>query len=327
MKLSSKRHARLIEAAKSLPSYCVYAEDYHHSDEWGKRLIAGWINLKRTQVVCGWSAERFREALIDLVIELDGGWDDAFAQAAQEEGIDFDCMSHEMRSQMFDAYRAANQARAFDLIPGNLHAEFCWVPGWDGVSLDSLMEEFGQRSERYNSNYLDDVRPGRWLSELLSLGNCSSEALRAHCMSLGEPGRRFVEATADLRWKVQADASRPAILSPEDVVNIIENGHTWAVPMFHCEINVRALFEFDCTQAMVLTSDKRGEVHLGLHDGVLNGTGYMDTYPGAVVIPAEATGFAGAARWRWSINETYGIVRSVFRSTPERLDSALKAAA
>jgi len=177
------------------------------------------------------------------------------------------------------------------------------------------MEEFGQRSQRYNSNYIEEVQPGRWLIELLKLGNCSSESLRAYCMAHGAEGRIFVEHTADLRWKVEADPQRPTVLSPEEVVSIIENGYTWAVPMAHAQINVRALFEHDCTKPM-FWSTAQGKVHIGLHDGVLNGAGYMDAYDGYLVVPANATGFAGEARWHWSINKVYGIVKSYFKVTP-----------
>ena len=313
--MNSKKHRKYIETAKSLPAYCIYPDDYHYSDEWADKLIAGWASLKRAQVESRWDKVRFRDALIDLVIELSGGWEAEFLEAARQEGMTFDCVAYEVQEKMHQAYIQANRERAFDLIPSSLHGELCWVPGWNGVSLDELMEAFGQRSQRYNSNYIEEVQPGRWLVELLKLGNCSSESLRAYCMEHGAEGRIFVEHTADLRWKVEADPMRPAVLSPEEVVSIIENGYTWAVPMAHAQINVRALFEHDCTKPM-FWSTAQGKVHIGLHDGVLNGAGYMDAYDGWLVVPANATGFAGEARWHWSINKVYGIVKSYFKVTP-----------
>ena len=313
--MNSKKYRKYIETAKALPAYCIYPEDYHYSDAWADQLIAGWISLKRVQVESKWDNTRFRDALIDLVIELSGGWEAEFLEAARQEGMTFDCVSYEVQEKMHQAYIQANRERAFDLIPSGLHGELCCVPGWNGVSLDELMEEFGQRSQRYNSNYIEEVQPGRWLVELLKLGNCSSEALRAYCMEHGAEGRIFVEHTADLRWKVEADPQRPTVLSPEEVVSIIENGYSWAVPMAHAQINVRALFEHDCTKPM-FWSTAQGKVHIGLHDGVLNGAGYMDAYDGWLVVPANETGFAGQARWHWSINKVYGIVKSYFKVTP-----------
>ena len=313
--MNSKKHRKYIETAKALPAYCIYPEDYHYSDAWADKLIAGWISLKRVQVESKWDNVRFREALIDLVIELSGGWEAEFLEAARQEGMSFDCVSYEVQEQMHQAYIQANRERAFDLIPSSLHGELCWVPGWNGVNLDELMDEFGQRSSRSKSNYLEDVQPGRWLVELLKLGNCSSEALRGYCKEQGANGLIFVQETADLRWKVEADPLRPAVLTPEQVVAIIENGYQWAVPMAHAQINVRALFEHDCTKPM-FWSTSQGKVHIGLHDGVLNGAGYMDAYDGYLVIPANETGFAGEARWNWSINKVYGIVQSYFKVTP-----------
>lgn len=315
MTMTSKKHRKYLETARALPAYCVDPEQYHYSDAWADKLISGWIALKRVQVECKWDNTRFREALIDLVIELSGGWEVAFLEAARQDGMSLDCVSYEVQDTMHQAYIQANRDHAFDLIPSNLHGELCWVPGWNGVSLDELMEEFGQRSQRYNSNYIEEVQPGRWLVGLLKLGNCSSEALRAYCKQRGSEGVAFVQHTADLRWRVEADPLRPAVLAPEDVVAIIENGCQWAVPMAHAQINVRALFEHDCTKPM-FWSTAQGKIHIGLHDGVLNGAGYMDAYDGYLIIPQNETGFAGEARWHWSINKVYGIVKSYFKVTP-----------
>ena len=313
--MKSNKQQKILETAKALTPYCVTPEEYHFSAAWADKLIAGWIALKRQQVEGEWDNARFREALIALVIELSDDWTPEFLEAAHEAGISFDCVSAEAQAQMQQAYIQANRERAFDLIPSNLHGELCWVPGWDGFSLDTLMEEIGLRSTRFRSNYLEDVRPGRWLVELLKLGNCSSEALRAHCMGIGDAGRSFSELIADRRWKVEADPLRPAVLSPENVVTIIENAIEWAAPMAHAEINVRALFEHDCTTPMFWSTAK-GKVHIGLHDGVLSGAGYMDAYDGYVLIPANETGFAGEARWHWGINKVYGVVKSYFKVTP-----------
>lgn len=313
--MNSKKHRKYLETAKGLPSYCIYPDDYHHSKDWGAKLVAGWINLKRAQVQCKWDVERFREALTDLVIELSGGWRDEFNDAARQEGMSFDCVSHEVQEQMYQAYVQANRKRAFELIPSSLHSELCWIPGWDGASLDDLADIFGQRSTRFKSNCLEDVVVDRWVEELLKLGNCSSDALREHCVSLGAKGEGYVVQADEIGLNVTEDPERPRLLEPEQIVTIIENAYTNAVPTVHAHINVRALFEHDCTAPMYWTTD-RGKVHMGLHEGVYSGAGYMDTYDGFIVIPANEIGFAGQLRWNWNVTDVYWLATSYLRVVP-----------
>jgi len=98
--MNSKKHRKYIETAKALPAYCIYPDDYHFSDAWADKLIAGWISLKRVQVESKWDNARFRDALIDLVIELSEGWEAEFLEAARQEGMTFDCVSYEVQEQM-----------------------------------------------------------------------------------------------------------------------------------------------------------------------------------------------------------------------------------
>lgn len=293
-------------AATDLPCYAVYQNDYHYSDDWGNHLVDLWIKKKRT---CNnMTHEQFLGELQDGIIEA-SNWPDAFRQSCAEVGADPE------DEGLYQQYVDLHRPEAFGLIPTNLHAEFCWVPEWDGTSLDTLMDEFGLRSQPYNSNYIEDVIPGKWLETFLKLVNQSSDALIAAAVATRD-GQPFAEKCQASSFKVDIDPSLPSLMTPEQVIESIENAHHWAVPMFHCEINVRALFEHDHTKPMRMTSTK-GKVHLGLHDPVLNGAGYMDTYPGEVTIPADATGFGGEKRWNWSINKVYGIVRSCFFSKPE----------
>lgn len=302
-----ERQARITAA--DIPCYAIYQDDYHHSGDWGNKLVELWIDKKRTSNQM--THEQFMGELRNAIIEA-SDWPAAFRQACAEVGADPD------DEHLYLEYVDIHRGEVFTLIPTNLHAEFCWVPDWDGNNLDNLMEQVGLQSERYRDTDINLIKPGPWLETFLRLVNQSSEAVTAWAIE-NRDGQSFADKCKTSSFKVEQDSSKPVLMTPEQVVVTIENAYMWAVPMFHCEINVRALFEHDHTRPMRLTS-KNGTVHLGLHDGVLNGSGYMDTYQGEIVIPAESTGFAGESRWHWGINKVYGIVKSCFYAKPTTVD-------
>ena len=295
--------------AQDLPCYAVYSTDFHSSTEWGNKMIDLWCATKRAHQKEGFSVDVFRKELqIGIFDAADIRAD--FDQACEEAGADTD------DDELFEEYEALHLPNAFDLIPSGLHAEFCWVPEWTTEDLDDLLYSYGLRSDKWKSSYIEDIQPGKWLEVFLKLVNCSSVDLIGEAIQINEDnGRSFAKKCAAANFKVERDQLRPSLMTPADVISAIENAYSQAVPMFHCEINVRALFEHDPTRAIRLTSEKKGTVHLGLHE-FFNGAGYMDTYKGEVVIPADAVGFAGEDRWSYGINKAYGIVKSYFRATP-----------
>lgn len=307
-------HKQLMRIVNQLPSP-TSPEDFHYSKEWANGLIDTWVVLKRKQVKGKWDNARFRDALIDEIISMSNGLEEDFNYAMRQAGAPLNKLSYGTYQKLLQAYVSRHRKDVLGLIPTSLHAELCWIPGWDGENLDEMIDLVGQRSERYNSNYIEETVPGGWLIQLLKLANCPSSELRAYCMELGEAGRRFVQATADHRWKVEADPMRPMIIPPQKLVEVIENGYINAAPLAYAEVNVRALFEHDCTKPM-LWSTQSGRIFLGLHDGVCNGAGYIDAFDGCVVVPPNESGFAGANRWKWSISEVYGIVKSYAKVTP-----------
>ncbi len=299
--------------ASDIPCHETFVDDYNYSSEWGNKLIDIWIKAKQKFRSEKLSVQAFRDELRAAVLnELD--IEEAFLQGCASIGIEGD-----LDSKLFEQYAEIQDQEVMNLIPSGLHAELCWVPGWDEVDLDDLLYEFGLRSERCKSNYIEDVQPGKWLEVFLKMVNCNSVDLIAAAKARGPEGRFFAEKCAKADFKVSKDQNRPQLLTADQVITSIENAYYQALPMFHWEINVRSLFEMDPTRSMKLSTDKRGEVHVGFHEPVMNGGGYLDTYPGEVIIPPDATGFLGAARVRWNVNEVYGLYRPVFFVTPKQL--------
>jgi len=286
--------------------------NFNDSDEWGKRLLNIWIKAKRDYVEEGianpdlFKSELQRAILEEIDIE------DAFEQGCAELGFNSELLRD---SAIYDQYFDLQSAKAFSAIPSHLHSELCWIPEWDGRSIDSLIETHGLQSDRYRSNYLEDIVPGDWLRRFLQMVNCSSVDLIGQAIAeRGEEGRVFARKCAKANFKVDKNQNLAQLLSASQVIAAIENATSYALPMFHVEVNVRSLFQASPDLPMLL-STVRGEVHVGFHCPV-NGAGYMDTYPGAVVVPANAIGFAGANRWTYGINKTYDLVRSCFYTTP-----------
>lgn len=290
--------------ASDIPCYAVYSADFHFSDAWGNKMIALWIATKQALVRGEIDADQFRDTLIDGIIRT-ADWRSDFNDAARDVGADAN------DDRLFEEYVQLHRANAFELIPKTLHSEFCWVPGWDGWCIEDLIESNGLRSDRWKSSYIEDVQPGNWLAVFLSLVNQSSaELIRVAVEEFGDNGKTFADKCHAANFNVEKDPARPSLMSGKEVISAIENAYSQAVPMFHCQVNVRALFELDPTKAMRMVSPS-GKVHLGLHE-FINGAGYLDTYPGEVVIPAEAAGFGGVKTWRYGVNEVYGLVKSSF---------------
>jgi len=299
-----------ISAAKDLPCYAIYGGD-KFSKEWANKLVDVWIETKKSFVAKPVPVEQFYLQLKRAVLEA-ADFYGSFEEACREAGI-------KPGKGLYREYEAFHLNDALNLIPSNLHAEFCWVPEWTDQGLDELLEDFGLRSDRWKSSCIEDVQPGKWLEVFLRLVNCSSTDLVGEAIrERGDEGRKLAEKCAKANFKVCKDPERPSLMTASEVIAAIENAYGLAVPMFHCEINLRTLFEMDPSKAMRLSSAK-GKVHLGFHEFV-NGAGYMDTYRGEVVIPANASGFAGENRWSYGIDKVYGIVKSCFYSTPAAVE-------
>jgi hypothetical protein len=296
------------KTARDIPCYAIYGND-NFSTEWGNKLVDLWIAAKKEFVANPVSVDVFRKSLHLSIFEA-ADFYDAFVDGCRDAGM-------KPNERLYEEYEALHLPDALQLIPSNLHAEFCYVPEWKQQDLDDLMYDLGMKSDRYKSNYMEDVQPGKWLEVFLKLVNCSSTDLVAESLQLNN--HAFAEKCAAANFKVDKDQMRPSLMTAVQVISAIENGYFQAVPMVHCEINLRELFKLDPTKAMRLSTVK-GKVHVGFHE-FFNGAGYMDTYPGEVIVPADATGFAGENRWSYGIDKVYCIVKSCFYCTPVAIDA------
>ncbi|WP_341744740.1 hypothetical protein [Azonexus hydrophilus] len=290
-----------------------FCSTYHYSDQWGVKLVNAWINAKRQFVTESLSVDAFRQLLISNVLS-DEDLEESFDQGCQIIGLDAD-----FNPALLDAYKAFHSQEVLNLIPGNLYAELCWVPGWTTNCTDDMCYTIGLNSDHYRSNYVEDVIPGRWLEEFLKMVNCGSVDLIGTAINIyGDAGRKFTEKCAAANFKVQKDQNRPQILTAAQVISAIENAYFQAVPMAQAMVNVKDLLSLDPSKPMKWSTEGKQEVHVGFHQPVC-GAGYMDTYAGELIIPVTEIGFAAADRWSYGVDQTYGLYRPAFYTRPQNI--------
>ena len=213
-------------------------------------------------------------------------------------------------SQVQEIQYAEAMARG---IPHGVHTEFCWVPSWDGDSLDELLDDFTIPTSGIHRG-IEDVIPSKGLANLLKWANLSTYHLIDAAKGRNErQGEKLSERLKG--FEVNKDYSRPQMLSAEELIDIIENSTCNSVPVVHCEVDVDALLKLDPRQAFALPL-RGGRMHVGLHD-FMDGAGHMDCYFGTPVVPSMALGFAWPGRWRYGINTVYGIVKHPFNCRPQ----------
>lgn len=205
-------------------------------------------------------------------------------------------------------------------IPSHVRSEFWWVPGWDGESLDDT-EHVHIKGRTWNSTYLDGVLPSEGLRNLLEWVNVSSDEVIGAAMACNpKDGEVFKDTLNEADFHVEKDPSRPSLVDPRGLIDIIENaGYTHCLPTAHAHVEVGALLKLDPRLPIALPLPK-GMAHIGLHD-TINGAGYMDTYPGTVVIPPLSLGFGWANRGSYGIDKTYGLHRPAFYCRPENIQA------
>lgn len=202
-------------------------------------------------------------------------------------------------------------------VPHGVYTEFCWVPGWNGESLDELLDEFTVPTSLIHRG-IEDLVSNNGLANFLTWANVSTLQLVDAALVRNEgQGEKLRERLHG--FEVRKDYCRPQMLTPEEVIDIIENSTSNSVPVIHCEIEVGALLKLDPRQAFALPM-RGGRMHVGLHD-FFSGAGYMDSYLGTPVVPGMALGFAWPGRWSHGIDAVYGIVKHPFHCRPQAVEA------
>jgi hypothetical protein len=236
--------------------------------------------------------------------EIFGSAGDDIAQATLES------LTDQIQQIQYDEAMAAG-------IPPGVHTEFCWVPNWDGESLDALLDDCRVPSSGPFRG-IEDLVPSNGLAKFLTWANVSTLDLIDSALIRDETqGSKLREKLRG--FEIAHDYTRPAMLKAEEVIDLIESSTELSVPVVHCEVDVAALLKLDPRQAYALPM-RGGCMHIGLHD-FFNGAGYVDVFPGTPVVPSMALGYGWPGRWRYGIDRVYGIVKHPFHCRPQAVEA------
>lgn len=209
------------------------------------------------------------------------------------------------------------------MVPHGYYAELCFVPNWDGRSIDDMIDECALRSKHWRLRSLGELLPTEQMAKLLRFLNISKKEFIQALANVDSPGAKALRRDW-AQFKASKARRLNSTIAASSLVRIInEAGTHTPVLMCHGQVDIGALLAWDPRTPMRWRLDRHHEpkVHIGMHD-VINGGGYLDVFDGEVVIPAWATGFGWKGRWAYSINDVYGIYTPAVRVTPEFLGQA-----
>jgi hypothetical protein len=212
-------------------------------------------------------------------------------------------------------------------IPQNLFTELSWVPGWDGKCLDQALEDLALSFKNFPANDpICEVLPNTAWTNVLSWLNIGTDEIRRYlsqAVSIHHAAR-FTEQMGEFRH--QPDPMRPQILTPERLVDMLDNAsYRHLLPVVYAEVNVAALYELDPREPISLALNNGKGFAAGFHDPI-NGAGYVDVWPGTVELPPLSTGIASSERFHYGIARTYDLMKRYFQSTPRSLEPVKQAA-
>ena len=246
----------------------------------------------------------------------------AFPEADPEEIAD--AVADALRSSVCDELAELPSPDWRRAIPASARAEMSWIPGLaEAGSIDDLYVTHWNRSRPG----VDTVVPDESFARFLRLINMSSDEFLATAIDLRDDDLRkgpdlppSPNDSYDIRqrrayaeiWRtfhVAKDLDRPALLSPKEVVDIVENASYGGVPVFVCRVPLKDFLSRDPAKPATFS----GGGFVGLHD-FLNGSGHIEQPRHPLTIP-NLMGWKVASLRRNTIDDVHGIVDSYYHAS------------
>jgi hypothetical protein len=246
-----------------------------------------------------------------------GAWDDLVREAlGLEEGVHTEGV--DMLAQMVcDEAEVLMDSRAIEAIPEHAMVEMSFVPGWDGRSKDEAVDSLGLSYSSRNCG-LRTVQCGPEFAQMLRFFNVSIAELLAVVKDLRpDEYDAFADRVVSMEgWQglYHVDADRPSLMSAEGLLTVLENASQHALPNISFSVRLKSLLAIDPSRPIRLDCPGN-RYHVGCHDGMVNGAGYMDTFEatGQVSIDLSAGALIGESRWNSSLSDVYWHNRSAYR--------------
>lgn len=252
----------------------------------------------------------------------DLGWDSWYA--AIHVLLDIEEGQHEeaveMLAEMLDAeFEAQSVTRTMDSIPSYATAEMSFVPYWDGQDRDQLVGDFGLNYSSPKMSISSIVKDSNF-ARMLSIFNVSiPEMMAAVAEFRHDELEDFTESIKTLPPVMAAylqaeDQSLPKLMTAKDVITVVENAAQHAVPNISFQVRLRDLLAQDPGRPIVLES-QNGKFHIGAHDGMMNGAGYMDSFKptGPLCIDLTRGSVFSDKRWNATLHDVYYHRKSAYK--------------
>jgi hypothetical protein len=246
-------------------------------------------------------------------------WCDAIRQLLEvpqgqtEEGVDL------LAQMLEDEFNNQSVSRVTEAIPDQALVEMSFIPNWDGVNVEDLVDQLGLRYGR-RVRSVASVEKNQAFARMLMAFNVSLADLTAaveHTRpdEAGEYLASLDDLPPDLKRQVQRnDPSRAQLLQAGDLITVVENADDYAVPNVSFQARLRDLIAQDPARPMTLIPAGSG-FHAGLHDGMVNGAGHMDTFNPSQELSIDLARGAliSEDQWRVSPYKLYWHVKSAYR--------------
>lgn len=267
---------------------------------------------------------------------------DAIGRAFDKQ-VFADELEETFEQAVYEALREADDTAPLDQMRHALPIGLVHIAGYGG---ELGVEDLAMRPAFGAEVSASTVRPDEAFRTFLEFVNMGSDEFRdavlaGHGVDLW--GLPVPADASDLRredihrvsadWRsfeVSADPSRRALVTPEQVVELLDNASYGGVPVAYAYVSPKDVLdlpwsdEAEGASALKLEPERSGgRVFIGIHD-FLNGSGHSVDVPGPVTLPLDHRCWHvdGERFGRCGIDSVYGLAKGVFRCRLEAVQMA-----
>jgi len=259
----------------------------------------------------------------------------AAVSAAAGREIDADDLREEYEEAVREALQNADNSTPLDQMKQALRIGAVYVAGKEtGLDTEDLAitTAFGRMLSA------DSVRPDENFKRLLSMVNVSADQFRDAVLlsygkdlknlSAGEDAEDYKEEAMNAlaaEWRAfqfEADPNRPALVTADQVVELLDNASYGGVPVVYGYVNPKAFLELPwdpeldgptCEDTVQLVPERsNGRVLIGIHN-FANGSGHSVDTTVPVILPLDFRNWhVDGVRHRYGIDSLYGLSNDIF---------------
>ncbi|AOG03342.1 hypothetical protein [Bosea sp. RAC05] len=327
----------VLQSAVKDEYFEAYSNDGSVNDDWNMRAakafidhglegLEEWITEESDDNVDG----RLHQAISAIndkpeISELIDAAIDGLKDARRNKASDIRAMFDELIDDtLADMLRASDKSKPLDLISARDDVLLSYVPGVSGLSTEDI-----------HTNAIDSVHSAETvllderLIPFFKLINLAKDDFIAYCREqhgIDLTGRLVADGVSSYRveddarraelWKTASwtvDSDRPALITPAEAFEVLENATYGGVPCLTVKVPLRWFIERDWSLGMTIEphSLAKGSMvagQIGIHNFV-NGSGHTITNENTVIIPAgDRQEFVVSEKTGYGFDSAYGFV-------------------